>query len=153
MAATEPGATAPRPIRVRTGERRRRHLDLRHLAQREEQLPVNRAMPRFHHWILVVLLPIDGDAPDPIDGIAERLTRVARELHREQHHAEQRDEREEDLQRQQKILALAILDQPQQVTRHRDTPPLSASTGLSRAIRHAGYTPEISPNRSAIRTP
>ena len=52
------------------------------------------------------------------------------------------------LDRQEKVLALTIPDQAQQVTGHRE-PPLRACTGFSRDIRHAGYTPESKPNSAA----
>ena len=95
-------------------------------------------MTRLYGHVLVRLLGIDADAPESIDAVAERLSRVVGVLHGEQRDAEQRQEGEEDLERQQEVLALAVPDQAEQVAGHREMPPLSASTGLRRDIRHAG---------------
>ncbi len=95
------------------------------------------AMPRLDGGILVRLFPVDAHAPDALDLEPEWLAGVVDVLRRDQHDAEERQEREEDLDGEQKVLPLAVPDQPHQVTGHRG-PPLSACTGFSRDIRHAG---------------
>jgi hypothetical protein len=136
--AGKTNAAAPAGVRVRPGEPCRRDLDLRHLAQSHQQLAVGLAVACLYRRVRVGFLTVDLQAPDTIDLVAERSTGVAGVVQPDQDDAEQGQEGEKDLDSQQEVLPLAVPDQPEQVPRHRDNPPFSASTGLSRDIRHAG---------------
>ena len=149
----------PGRVDVGRGEGDRRDLDLRQLAGGGQQADegVALARPRLHGGGALLAVAgrrraADVHGPHAVDVVAERLARVDGEVEADQDHDEDDEERAEDLERQQQVLPLAVPDQPHQVAGHREGPPLSASTGRSRAIRHAGYTPEMRPKPIASST-
>ena len=136
---------APARVDVRPGERAGRDLDLRQLADRRQQPGEHLALARLRRGggLRAVLAgqrarPADVDRPDALGVETERRARVDGEGEPEQGDHEDDEEGAEDLDRQQQVLALPVPEQAYQVAGHRDGPPLRASTGWSRAIRHAG---------------
>src|SRR5262249_51686981 len=77
---------------------------------------------------------------------------VARGVDRDRGHGEENQEAHEDFRDHKSVRALAIPDEFEEMPDHR-VPPASASIGLSLESRHAGQTPETTPNISAKRKP
>ncbi len=131
--------------------RPRHRFDLRERTDLAEQ-PHERFMYARVGLLTDVHLDVGAHAPDVVPVIAEGTHPVRDERDRAGDHREDHQERDEDLGDDQRVRALAVPDQLEQMTNH-CAPPRRALTGCMRAILHAGYTPEKTPNSAASSIP
>src|SRR4029079_7448460 len=104
---------------------------------RQQYLLHGLAAGRFVFIAVISEVASNADAPDAVDVVSQGISVVRRVADGKEHHAEQHEVRDEDLETDEQVVALAIPQQPNDVPDHW-LPPLSASTGWRRDMRHAG---------------